>query len=121
MGTQLIVAASLFALPLFFNTAHASESAAAENLKNFALSHCLYQAFPNSQAGEEAKAAAGGYVETGTLDADAYAEAAELARQFLAKKYASKSGNASLAVMKCIDLSQSTELNAVATRYIQAR
>lgn len=99
---------------------HVNPSAELRNLKNFTLSNCLSQAFPDSPVALEAKAAAGAYVETGTLDADAYAEAVQLVQTFLQKTYASKSGQADLLVMKCIDASQSSELDAIAARYSQA-
>lgn len=119
MGSQLIAGALISAFLLSLNTAQASSTDAAKNLRNFALSNCLYQAFPESEAGTEAKAAAGGYVEIGSLDADAYADAAELAKKYLQTKYESKSEQVKLTVMKCIDLSQSDELEAILKEYTQ--
>lgn len=84
-------------------------------LRNFALAACLGDAFPPIR--DEASAAAGGYMAYGKASFEAHLAARALAETFLARPYASKSG-ASLAVMKCIDLSHSPELDALVNRYL---
>lgn len=110
----------VFCLAISCTTVNAETASysAEQNLRNFALSTCLAQAFSDSPAGADAKKAAGAYVEIGALDAEAYVEAASLAKVFLQKKYKSKSGVDDLVVMKCIDLMNSREMGVIAERYI---
>lgn len=111
-------------LPIFlclaFFVAHAQPRAQYtpdEYLKNFALSTCLAKGFPKSDLALDAKAAAGGYVELGAYDAEAYMESLQIVDQFLARTYKSKNSDTPLTVMKCIDLYHSAELQSLATRY----
>ncbi|MTD27975.1 T6SS amidase immunity protein Tai4 family protein [Erwinia sorbitola] len=87
------------------------------NLENFALSICLAKGFTDSAVKEDAFSASGAYVEQGSYPAEAYEEADELAKKFLAKKYHSKEGTSELIVMKCIDLSRSNELQEIKNKY----
>ncbi|AIN14483.1 acetyltransferase [Yersinia pseudotuberculosis] len=87
------------------------------NLENFALSICLAEGFPDGEINSEAFSAVGAYVELGAYPVEAYEEVSELAKKFLEKKYISKNGESKLTVMKCIDLSQSSELSAIKDKY----
>jgi len=85
-------------------------------LKNFALSVCLADGYRSAEAVKDSLAAAGGYSELGSLPFEAYEEAESLAKQFLAKKYESVSGQ-KLILMKCVDLLNSQELDQLAAKY----
>ena len=87
-----------------------------EYLKNFALSVCLADGYTSAEAKKDSLAAAGGYSELGSLPIEAYERAEALAKQFLARKYASISGG-DLVLMKCIDLFHSRELDQIAMKY----
>jgi hypothetical protein len=91
-----------------------------ELLKNYAMARCLSQAFPGSVLEGDATATAAGYLERGSVSADAYVEVAKLADTFLARKYPSQSGQP-LQTMKCIDLFQSKDLNLVVKRFARQR
>ena len=115
MDIKLIFIATTFiALPCL---AKGIDTQKQDNLENFALSHCLAQGFSDRDVIKEANTASGAYVELGSYPAEAYEEASALAKHFLNKKYQSKSGDAKLTVMKCIDLSRSAELAAIEEKY----
>ena len=82
--------------------------------RDYALSACLGQAFP--QISPETSAAASGYVQYGDGPYDAYAKADALAHAFLQRQYPSQTG-AKMSVMKCIDFMHSGEVAALVTRY----
>jgi hypothetical protein len=88
----------------------------AQYLKNFALSACLAEGYQTPEVRKDASASAGGYLELGGLPVEAYEEAAELGKAFLAKKYESRSGSA-LVAMKCIDFYHSAALDRIAGKY----
>lgn len=92
----------------------------ADLLRNYALARCLSQAFPGSPLAPDASASAAGYLERGSVSADAYGEIAKLADEFLAHKYPSLSGQA-LQTMKCIDLFHSSDLDRVVRRFAPKR
>lgn len=85
-------------------------------LKNYGLSICLAKGLAGEAAKREAGAAAGGYLELGSLTLEAYHASAAMAEQFLAKKYQGINGEA-LTVMKCIDFFHSKELDQLAKKY----
>ncbi len=85
-------------------------------LKNFALSTCIAQGYKSGEVTKDSSAAAGGYLELGSFPMEAYAEAASLAKKFLAKEYQGKHGE-KLTLMKCIDLFNSGELEQLARKY----
>ncbi|HXE05302.1 MAG TPA: T6SS amidase immunity protein Tai4 family protein [Bryobacteraceae bacterium] len=85
-------------------------------LRNFALSKCIADGYTSEEVAKDSLAAAGGYLELGSLPMEAYEEAASLGKKFLAKNYPSKSG-AQLTLMKCIDFFYSEELQQVAKKY----
>ncbi|MBB5019720.1 hypothetical protein HNQ59_003028 [Chitinivorax tropicus] len=89
-------------------------------LKNYALSACIADGYQSKDVVDDAVAGANGYKELGSLDIDAYNEAAVLGRRFLAKQYQSQSG-AQLVLMKCIDFYHSKELDQLARRYANKR
>jgi hypothetical protein len=88
----------------------------AELLRNWTLARCLSKAFPGSPLEPDAAAAGAGYLERGSVEADAYTESARLADRFLSRTYASQSGQP-LQTMKCIDLFHSSELDRIVKRY----
>jgi hypothetical protein len=85
-------------------------------LKNYALSSCIADGYQSKEVVIDASAGANGYKELGSLDIDAYNEAAVLGRKFLAKEYLSQSGE-KLILMKCIDFYHSKELDRLARKY----
>jgi hypothetical protein len=91
----------------------------AQYLKNFALSQCIADGYRSEEVTKDSTAAAGGYLELGSLPMEAYEEVALLGKQFLAKNYKSKSGE-KLTLMKCIDFFHSKELERVARKYTKS-
>lgn len=87
-------------------------------LKNYGLSICLAKGLSGDVAKREAGAAAGGYLELGSLNIEAYHASATMAGQFLAKKYVGINGD-TLTVMKCIDFFHSKELDQLAKKYVK--
>lgn len=85
-------------------------------LKNYALSSCIADGYQSKEVVNDAVAAANGYKELGSLDIDAYNEAAVLGKVFLSKNYMSQSGE-NLIIMKCIDFFHSEELDRLARKY----
>lgn len=90
-----------------------------EHFRNFALSACIAEGYAGQPMAADASAVAAGYLELGSLPLEAHTEAAELARRFLAREYASYSGEP-LILMKCIDFYHSRELARLARRYQRA-
>ena len=82
-------------------------------LRHYALSACLAQAFPAIR--DEARAAQGAYLEFGTHPAETYQSVQDMAQRWLRRDYPSFH-DVKLDVMKCIDLSESTELEALGHR-----
>ena len=85
-------------------------------LKNYALSSCIADGYQSKDVVNDASAGANGYKELGSLDIEAYNEAAVLGRKFLAKEYLSQSGE-KLIIMKCIDFYHSKELDRLARKF----
>lgn len=85
-------------------------------LKNFALSVCISHAYQAPELTKDALAAAGGYLELGSMPFEAYEAADQLSKTFLARSYRNSSGS-QLVIMKCIDLFSSKELDALARKY----
>jgi hypothetical protein len=85
-------------------------------LKNYALSSCIADGYQSKEVANDAVIAANGYKELGSLDIDAYNEAAVLGRMFLSKNYMSQSGE-NLVIMKCIDFFHSKELDHIVRKY----
>lgn len=90
-----------------------------DHFRNFALSACIAEGYAGQPMAADASAVAAGYLELGSLPLEAHTEAAELARRFLAREYASYSGEP-LILMKCIDFYHSRELARLARRYQRA-
>jgi hypothetical protein len=88
----------------------------AEYLKNFALSVCISDGYKSEEVVKDSLHAAGGYLELGGFPIEAYDEAAELGKTFLAKNYESMQGG-QITLMKCIDLFHSTELDQLIKKY----
>lgn len=82
-------------------------------LRHHALSACLAQAFP--AMADEARAAESAYLEFGSHPAETYRAVQDMAQRWLKRSYPSIR-DAKLDVMKCIDLSESAELGALARR-----
>jgi len=90
----------------------------AQYLKNFALSVCLSEAYKSDELVKDSRAAAGAYLELGSLPFEAYEDVAALGRTFLARDYRGISGQP-LMLMKCIDFFHSQELDRLTQRYIK--
>jgi hypothetical protein len=119
MDSNFAAAVTFLAATLLVEAAAADgrvEYSSTEYLKNFALSACIADGYKSAEVVQDSLAAAGGYLELGSLPFEAYEEAAALGKRFLAKEYKSISGG-ELTLMKCIDLFQSKELEALAKRY----
>jgi hypothetical protein len=89
---------------------------AVQYLKNFALSACITEGYRAEEVKQDGSAAAGGYLELGSLPMAAYEKAAALGKAFLARDYRGKHGE-TLTLMKCIDLFNSKELEQLARKY----
>jgi hypothetical protein len=112
MGSKFVAAVTFLAAPLIAGAEAADgrvEYSPVEYLKNFALSACIADGYKSAEVVKDSLAAAGGYLELGSLPFEAYEEAAALGKQFLAKEYESASGK-DLVLMKRIDLFHSKEL-----------
>jgi hypothetical protein len=119
MGIRIAAVFAFFVGLMFADAVSAEarvEYSPIEYLKNFALSVCLADGYTSEEVKKDSLAAAGGYSELGSLPFEAYEQVESLAKQFLAKKYRSFSGE-KLTLMKCIDLFHSKELDQLATRY----
>ncbi|PLK47313.1 T6SS amidase immunity protein Tai4 family protein [Uliginosibacterium sp. TH139] len=93
----------------------------AQYLKNYALSACIANGFQSGEVVSDALAAANGYKELGSLDIDAYNDAAALGKAFLTRDYLSHEGSEKLILMKCVDLFHSRELNQLARKYAKRK
>lgn len=91
--------------------ASAGSSEEGRLLKSFALAQCLARAYPDTPMALDARAAASGYLEFGSVGAESYAEVVELADAALKRPYQGKDGEP-LHVMKCIDFALGAELDA---------
>jgi hypothetical protein len=89
-------------------------------LKNYALSACIADGYQSKEVVNDAIAGANGYKELGSLDIEAYNEAAVLGRKFLAREYMSQGGER-LILMKCIDFYQSKELDQLSRKHARKK
>lgn len=92
---------------------HRTES---QLLKSYAVSQCIARAYPESPVSADAKAAAAGFLEYGSVGPEAYSEIVALADEALGKQYLGKGGEP-LHVMKCIDLLFDKRLADVVEKY----
>ena len=91
-----------------------------EYLRNYALSSCIADGYKSEEVSKDSSAAAGGYLELGSLPLEAHTEATLLGRKFLKKQYKSVSGEP-LTLMKCIDFYHSKELDGLVRKYLNKR
>ena len=89
-------------------------------LRNYAAAQCVALAYDDPAVKADAGDTAGAYLEFGSLGVDAYEAVTALAKVFLGRTYASKSGG-KLQLMKCIDLSNSPELAALVARHTRRK
>ena len=118
-ASKVVAAIAFFAAPLVVEAKDANvrvQYSPVQYLKNFALSACIADGYKSDEVMKDSKAAAGGYLELGSLPHEAYEEAALLGKKFLAKEYQSASGG-KLTLMKCIDFFHSRELDQLAKKY----
>ena len=94
-----------------------AEDREASLLTRYVLSQCLARAYPDTDLARDAQAAAGGYMEFGSLPIEAYEEAAVLAAEAASRTYQGKHGHP-LHAMKCLDLLQSPELDGLLERNV---
>lgn len=85
-------------------------------LKNWALSRCLGQVYPNSKSADDANASASAYLEFGRQPIQVYEALSVIVDKYANKNY-SGSVRAEFNTMKCIDLFHSKELDALSTKY----
>jgi hypothetical protein len=116
-----VISAMCFSLALVTTNCHGETTTRkyytpVQYLKNYALSSCIADGYQSKEVVNDAVAAANGYKELGSLDIDAYNEAAALGKVFLSKHYMSQSGD-NLVIMKCIDFFHSKELDRLARKY----
>lgn len=84
--------------------------------RNYALSSCIADAYESEDVAFDASTAAAGYLERGEGPLEAYTEATELGRKFLAREYRGHR-ETSYNMMKCIDLYHSAELDQLVRKY----
>lgn len=89
-------------------------------LKNWAMSRCLAEAYSDQSSKDDANASAAAYLESGNQPIEAYEKLGELAVKYAKLNYGSVSGS-KLNTMKCIDLFNSKELDALASRLSRAK
>lgn len=82
-------------------------------LKNWALSYCLANTLEPGPAKQDALNTAAAYLEAGNQPIEAYENATQLIKLYLAKNYTGITPGA-FNTMKCIDLYQSAELDKLA-------
>jgi len=111
-GTALVAGCATAGMPAPDQTGHGSE---ASLLTRYALSQCLAAAYPDTGIERDARAAAGGYLEFGNLQIEAYEHATAIARAAASRRYEGKQGEP-LHVMKCLDLMDSPELERLLDR-----
>lgn len=96
----------------------ADDSHEASLLTRYALGQCLAATYPGTAIERDARAAAAGYLEFGSLPIEAYEDATALARDAASRAYAGKHGEP-LHAMKCLDLLHSPELERLLDRHIR--
>ena len=84
----------------------------------YTLAQCIAKAYPDTPVATDARAALGGYLENGDLEADAYADATTLATSASKQQYEGLNGEP-LHVAKCLDLLGSPELEALNRKHIR--
>ncbi|MCT4700602.1 type VI secretion system amidase immunity protein Tai4 [Enterobacteriaceae bacterium H20N1] len=115
MDVKVALMISLLAFPALAK--ESNNNSQNYNLENFALSMCLAKGFSDNEVKKDAFSAVNAYVELGSYPAEAYEEADNLIKEFLAKKYVGKNRNSEFIVMKCIDASRSKELKKIEQKY----
>jgi hypothetical protein len=85
-----------------------------QNFKNYALAACLGDGFASVKA--EAAHAEHHYLQMMQYPIEAFQAANELGLVYLEKKYSKERGK-KLTIMKCIDFSNSKELDAIIKKY----
>lgn len=75
----------------------------------YAVAYCLGDAYPGTAFQEDAEYAASGYLQSGDYGIDMYEQIRAFVNEYRKETYASKHG-ANLAIMQCLDLSQSGDL-----------
>lgn len=84
----------------------------------YTLAQCIAKAYPNTPVATDARAALGGYLENGDLEADAYADATTLATSASKQPYEGLDGEP-LHVAKCLDILESPELGVLIRKHIR--
>lgn len=89
-------------------------------LKNWALSRCLSQAYPDGPSKEDASATASAYLEFGKQPIEVYEELSTIVDKFARRTYGG-SVKSDFNTMKCIDLFHSQELDRLASKYSKTK
>jgi hypothetical protein len=104
------------AQPVYGQSADARKYSQRLLLKNWALSRCLGQVYPNGKATEDANATASAYLEFGRQPIQVYEALNVIVDRYANKKY-SGSVRTEFNTMKCIDLFHSKELDTFSRQY----
>lgn len=115
LGTALATGCATAGTPA---PAPAGDDKEASLLTRYTLSRCLGTAFPDTAIEGDAGAAAGGYLQLGSLPIEVYEEATTLAKEAASRTYHGKHGEP-LHVMKCLDLLDSPELERLIDRNVR--
>ena len=87
-----------------------------ELAKNYAFARCIANAYKSPEIKEDASNVAGGYLQFGDFSMEYAQAASELSKKWLRKKY-STSRPMTMQLMKCIDFSQSIDLQKLIKKY----
>ncbi len=109
--TWLVLALPL-GLPCCVQSGSNHPDAQTEILKKWTLSRCLSQVAAGTPAGDDAAKTAAAYLEMGNSGVDVYERLDELAKEYLTRTYTG-SVKSAYDTMKCIDLFESEELDAM--------
>lgn len=104
------------AQPVYGQSGNAQEYSQKLLLKNWALSRCLGQVYPNSQSAKDANATASAYLEFGRQPIQVYEALNVIVDKYVNRKYSGSVRN-EFNTMKCIDLFHSKELDTFSSKY----
>lgn len=93
----------------------------ATNFKDRALAYCVAQAYKESPAGQDAQKTGGVFLDWTYFDLDANSEIDALIAKYLRRDYRTPVegyADAKFALLKCIDMYHSPELDAMVRKYV---
>jgi Type VI secretion system (T6SS), amidase immunity protein len=104
-------------LPLSTFASDISKLTQTSILKNWVLSRCISKAYSSAETKADAEASAAAYLEFSKLPIEAFNRGDVLVEEFLAKKYGGSVASP-YNTLKCIDLFQSKELDALVKKHL---